>query len=111
MNIKALGDAGVCFVATSQGIDVKPDGDEISRRVVTILASVAEFERELITERSALAAAVAVAAGRPGGRRRGPGGPPAGKVLALRRRGASWTQIPDRLECTVGMARRSAEAE
>src|SRR5258706_7304596 len=53
-NIRSLADAGVRFVAVSQGLDVKPDGDAMSRLMLTVLAAVAEFERSLIRERTVL---------------------------------------------------------
>jgi putative DNA-invertase from lambdoid prophage Rac len=53
-NINALQGAGVRFIATTQGLDVKPGGDAISRLMLTVLAGVAEFERELIRERTRL---------------------------------------------------------
>ena len=52
-NIRELVEAhGVRFVAISQGIDVKPGGDAISRLLLTMLSGVAEFERDLIRERT-----------------------------------------------------------
>lgn len=105
-NIKALGDAGVRFIATSQGIDVQPGGDPMSRLSLTVLAAVAEFERDLIAERTSLAARAAIAAGRPWGARPDPSGPTYLQVTTLRRKGASWAQVAGKLGCTVAMARR-----
>lgn len=53
-NIQELTRAGARFVAVTQGIDVSPDGDAVSRLVLTLLAAVAEFERDLIRERTRL---------------------------------------------------------
>ena len=61
-NIQALADAGVRFVAVTQGLDVKPSGDAMSRLLLTVLAAVAEFERDLIRERTLLGLARALRA-------------------------------------------------
>lgn len=45
--------AGVRFVASSQSLDVRPGaGDAMSRLLLQVLASVAEFERDLIRDRT-----------------------------------------------------------
>jgi DNA invertase Pin-like site-specific DNA recombinase len=108
-NIQALADSGVRFVAVSQGLDVKPHGDAMSRLMLTVLAAVAEFERDLIKERTHLgldrARRKGVVLGRPKHK-----GPTPAQVLALRKRGKSWSQIADQLGCSVGVARlRAAE--
>lgn len=106
-NIRALTDAGVRFVAVTQGLDVKPQGDAMSQLILTVLSGVAEFERSLIAERTSLAARAAIRAGRAWGRRPEPG-PQANQVKALRAKGNSWSEISGRLGCTVAMARRRA---
>lgn len=106
-NIRHLTDSGVRFVAVTQGLDVKPEGDAMSQLILTVLSGVAEFERSLISERTALAARAARLAGRSWGRRPGPGPEPA-EVTALRRKGTSWSEVAARLGCTVAMARRRA---
>jgi DNA invertase Pin-like site-specific DNA recombinase len=58
-NISALREAGVRFVATTQGIDVSREGGAIALLILTVLAGVAEFERELIRERTMLGLATA----------------------------------------------------
>jgi DNA invertase Pin-like site-specific DNA recombinase len=107
-NIQALADAGVRFVAVSQGLDVKPHGDAMSRLMLTVLAAVAEFERDLIKERTVLGLARArrkgVVLGRPKHK-----GPSPAKVHALRRQGKSWSVISNELGCSVGVARLRAE--
>lgn len=108
-NIRSLADGGVRFVAVSQGLDVRPTGDAMSQLILTVLSGVAEFERSLIAERTALAARAARRAGRPWGRRR-EAGPEPQKVKALRARGASWSEVAPRFGCTVAMARRRAVA-
>lgn len=108
-NIQQLTNAGVRFVATTQGLDVQAHGDAMSSLIVTVLAAVAEFERSLIAERTALAAKVAREAGRPWGRR-AESGPQPSAVRALRGSGKSWRQVANVLGCTVAMARRRSSA-
>jgi DNA invertase Pin-like site-specific DNA recombinase len=107
-NIQALTDAGVRFVAISQGLDVKPSGDAMSRLMLTVLAAVAEFERDLIRERTHLGLQRARANGVQLGRPKADG-PTASAVRRLRKQGKSWSNIATTLECTVAMARRRAE--
>lgn len=106
-NIQALTDAGVRFVAVTQGLDVKPQGDAMSHLILTVLAAVAEFERSLISERTSLAARAARRAGRSWGRRPD-AGPSTAQVKTLRATGASWSDVARQLDCSVGMARRRA---
>jgi DNA invertase Pin-like site-specific DNA recombinase len=106
-NIQALTDAGVRFVAVTQGLDVKPQGDAMSHLILTVLAAVAEFERSLIAERTSLAVRAARRAGRAWGRRPAPG-PTTAQVRGLRASGTSWSDVATQLECTVAMARRRA---
>ena len=108
-NIRALTNAGVRFIAVTQGLDVRPESDAMSQLILTVLSGVAEFERTLIAERTALAARAARRAGRPWGRRPDPG-PKPGEVRALRAKGASWHQVAVRFGCTVALARRRASA-
>jgi putative DNA-invertase from lambdoid prophage Rac len=108
-NIQALADAGVRFVATSQGIDIKPGGDAMSRLMLTVLAAVAEFERDLIRDRTRLGMAKARARGKRLGRPKLLHPSPA-RVLVLREAGRSWTEIAAMLRCSIGVARlRAAE--
>ncbi len=106
-NIRALTDSGVRFISTSQGLDVQPDGNSMSQLILTVLSGVAEFERSLIVERTRLAARAARRAGKHWGRRP-EGGPEADQVRGLRARGASWSEIAKRFDCTVAKARRRA---
>lgn len=94
-NIRALSDAGVRFVATSQGLDVKPDGDAMSRLMLTVLAAVAEFERDLIRDRTKLGLRRAVAQGKKLGRPRR--AVDMEVVGHLRRKGLTWRAIGDHL--------------
>ena len=106
-NIRALSDAGVRFVAVTQGLDVRPQGDAMSQLILAVLSGVAEFERALVSERVSLAARAARRAGRSWGRRPSPG-PSADQVRQLRATGASWSDVAAMCGCTVAMARRRA---
>jgi DNA invertase Pin-like site-specific DNA recombinase len=53
-NIRELDKCGCRFIAATQGIDIGVAGDPTSRFMLTVLAGVAEFERELIRERTRL---------------------------------------------------------
>jgi DNA invertase Pin-like site-specific DNA recombinase len=107
-NIRELVDVqGVRFVVTTQGLDLKPGGDAISRLLMTVLAAVAEFERDLIRDRTRLGLAAARKRGVRLGRRPKPGPSPAA-VLERRAAGESWTRIAAHLKCTVAKARRLA---
>ena len=98
---------GVRFVAISQGLDVKPGGDAISRLLLTVLGAVAEFERDLIRDRTRLGLAAARRRGVRLGRPVEPG-PSAAEVEKRRARGESWSEVASALGCTVGKARRLA---
>ena len=63
-HLAALDAAGVRFVATSQGLDTD-SANPASRLLLSILAAIAEFERELILERSAVGRNTKLEAGRP----------------------------------------------
>ena len=108
-NIRRLEDAGVRFVAVTQSIDLKPNGDSLSRMMVTMLAAVAEFERDLIVERARLGLEKAKREGRQLGRRVSAGAPDPHQVVALRVAGASWSSISAQLSCGVDAARRAAK--
>jgi putative DNA-invertase from lambdoid prophage Rac len=94
-NIRTLTTAGVRFVAISQGLDVRPHGDAVSDLLVNMLASVSEFERSLIRERTRLGVAKARARGQRLGRPKLQHPTPA-RVHELRRKGKSWTRWPAR---------------
>lgn len=108
-NIRELVEVhGVRFVVTSQGLDLKPGGDAISRLLITVLAAVAEFERDLIRDRTRLGLAAARKRGVRLGRRPAPG-PPAAAVATRRAAGQSWSKIAQDLGCTIAKARRLVE--
>lgn len=53
-NVKTLRDCGVTFVCTSQGISVGTHADPAGTLMLHVIAACAEFERELIRERTHL---------------------------------------------------------
>lgn len=79
-HVQQLERAGVTFVAITQGLEVGPDAGPMGRLVLTVLAAIAEFEREIIRERTRLGLAAARARGRTLGR------PPGSKDQKPRRR-------------------------
>ena len=105
-NIRDLDGAGVRFIAVTQGIDIRPGGDAMSRLILGVLASVAEFERDLIRERTRLGMAMARATGKHVGRPRGRR-PDREQVLRLRDQGQSWRQVAQALGCTTWAARQA----
>jgi putative DNA-invertase from lambdoid prophage Rac len=104
-NIRDLEGAGVRFIATTQGIDIRPGGDAMSRLILGVLASVAEFEREIIRERTRLGMARARAAGKHLGRPRSHIS--AAEVRRLRASGNSWSAVARALDCSSSTARRA----
>lgn len=105
-NIRLLEREGVRFVAITQGIDIQPGGDPMSRLLVTMLAAIAEFERALISERSKLGIAKARAEGKRLGR------PPLegvdhGKIALLRAQERSWRAIAKEVGVSYSTVRRS----
>ncbi len=99
--------AGVRFIATSQGLDVRPGGDAMSRLMLNVLSSVAEFERELNSERTRLGMQRARERGAKIGRPRVPR-PDAARVLELRSKHVPWADIAAELETTVHACRSAA---
>lgn len=109
-NIDQLGKAGCRFIAITQGIDVGPEGDPMSRLLLAMLAAIAEFERELITERTKLGLARARRAGKRLGRPRNDNAPDGATVRAMRARGRSWAVIARTLACSPSAARRAVRS-
>lgn len=108
-NIRQLEASGVRFVAVTQGIDIRPGGDPMSRLVLTLLSAIAEFERDLIVERTRLGLANARRSGRRLGR---PpvATPPPEEVRKLKARGLGWEAVAEQLGCSVWAARVAAGA-
>ena len=42
-NLRQLDDCGVRFVAITQGLDIRPGGDAMSRLLLTMLSAVADY--------------------------------------------------------------------
>jgi putative DNA-invertase from lambdoid prophage Rac len=107
-NIRTLEEQGVRFIALSQGLDIKPTGDAMSRLILTVLAAVSEFERDLIKDRTLLGIARARAAGRKLGRPR----VTVDRALATRLRasGATYAAIAAQLGVSVGTVHAALSA-
>lgn len=102
--LAALTSYGVRFIAVSQAIDTDASNPS-SRLLLTILAGVAEFERELIRERTLSGIRAAKAGGKVLGRprrvfRRD-------ELIRLRDSGLSWRAIADRLGVPVTTIREA----
>lgn len=69
-NVQELERAGVAFVCTSQGLEVggARGGGAMGRLILTVMAGMAEFERELIRERTTMGMANARAKGTKSGK-------------------------------------------
>jgi len=96
--LAALSTYGVRFIATSQSLDTD-QSNPTSRLLLQILASVAEFEREMIRERTLIGLRVAQANGKQVGRpkrvfRRD-------ELVRLREEGHSWRSIASKLGIPV----------
>lgn len=105
-NIQSLTRMGVRFVAVTQGLDVRPDGDAMSEFVLTVLAGVAQFERSMIRERTRVGMARAKRQGKHCGRKPTLELDPE-RAKALRDKGLSWSQLAKELGCSVRSARRA----
>ena len=108
-NIRELEQSGCRFIATTQGIDIQPNGDAMSRLILTVLAAVAAFELDLIRERTKLGLERARRNGKRLGRPVDAGAPDPAQVAALRASGAAWSAIAARLGCTTSAARRAVQ--
>ncbi len=108
-NIRELEACGVRFIAVTQGIDIRPDGDPMSRLMLTVMAGVAEFERSLIMERTRLGLEKARKRGKRLGRPVSRKAPSPDVVARLRSAGLSWSKVAAELGCTASAARRAAD--
>jgi len=106
-NVRALEAAGVRFKAITQGIHIEPGGDPMSRLMLTMLAAIAEFERDLIRDRTRAGLQAARARGSKIGRPRTR--PEHAAVAQLRADGLSWAEVARTLKCTSSAARRAME--
>jgi len=109
-NIRALETCGVRFVAVSQGLDVRPGSDAMSHLILRVLASVAEFERDIIRERTRLGLSKARKSGKVLGRPSRKLSPAkAEQVRALRSEGRSWSEVASEVRCSTWAARQATE--
>jgi DNA invertase Pin-like site-specific DNA recombinase len=105
---RQLADAGVRFEAITQGLVIDPRRfDPTAQLILTVLAAVAAFEREIIRERTLLGLERARRAGRRLGR------PPRRDldpevIAALRAAGRPWKAVAAELRCSVPAARWAA---
>ncbi len=99
--VQALEAAGVRFMAVSQAIDTD-QSNPAGRLFLHMLAAIAEFEREMIRERTAAGRAKARAAGVHMGRPRLV--VDRQRVTDLRMAGRSWRQVAAELGCSVAKA-------
>ena len=96
---------GIEFVSLSEQVDTStPTG----RMIFTVLGAVAELERSLIAERVRAGLRNARAKGKRLGRPRKY--VDAARIRALRRSGASWRAIAEKLGVSVGTAHAAAQA-
>jgi len=78
----------------------------MSHLILGVLASVAEFEREIIRERTRLGLSKARKSGKLLGRPSAKLSPAkAEQVRALRSQGRSWSQVAEQVRCSVWAAR------
>lgn len=107
--LEELKSLGVRFISTSQGVDLGPEGGAAARYFLNSLIIAAEFERELISERTHL--------GLDAARRRGVRlGPPRRKVdlprvVELRGQAKSWDFIAAELGISGDTVRRAVERD
>ena len=106
--LEALDRAGVRFISLREGLDLDPrNPSATSRLVLSIMASLAEFERSLIISRTRAgldrARARGVRLGRPPAV-----GPTESRLVVLRReQGWSWPRIAREVGCSTGAVRRA----
>lgn len=113
-NVMELNNCGVTFVAMTQGLECRPGGDAMSKLFLQLLGAIAEYELDLIRERTRAGMARArkhgTRSGRPIGRplKGNNTKPDATRVKAMRAQGASWSSIANELRCSIGSARKAA---
>jgi putative DNA-invertase from lambdoid prophage Rac len=115
-NLQALESAGVRFIAVTQGIDTD-QSNPVSRLILQVLAAIAEFERELIRERTSAGVEKYkrdLAAGKAkskSGKNLPPHRPKKifdrSQVVLLRSEGMSFRMIADRLSIGLGTVTRT----
>lgn len=106
-NLRELVDVlGVRFIATTQALDLQPGGGAPSRLMLNVLAGVAEFEREMIAERTRMGMDRARARGAAIGRPKVPR-PDAKKVARLRARHVPWPEVAAELGASIWACRQA----
>jgi putative DNA-invertase from lambdoid prophage Rac len=106
--LAALASYNVRFVAVTQGLDTD-QSNPCAKLMLTLLAGVAEFERELIIERTVAGIEAARKRGVQLGRR--PRVFRRDEVIRLRAEGWSWKAISTALGVPVGTCRGAVETE
>lgn len=106
-SIQELRGLGVRWVAVTQNLDTD-ETNPMSRFMLTIMAAVAEFEREMIRERVKAGMLAAKLRGRCAGRPRAVFD--RAKVFAMRRRGQSVRDIAHKMGVGVGTVHRLLKA-
>lgn len=109
-NIQDLSLNKVRFIALTQGIDIRPQGDggdPMGKLLLTMLAAVAEFERDLIRERTKLGITRAKANGKQLGRPRAASDSQVEKIRTLRNAGQSWKTISKAVRLPMTTVRRA----
>jgi putative DNA-invertase from lambdoid prophage Rac len=104
--LAALASYGVRFISTTQGLDTDAS-NTCAKLMLTLLAGVAEFERELIVERTVAGIEAARKRGVQLGRR--PRVFRRDEVQRLRAEGKSWKAISTALGVPVGTCRGAVE--
>ena len=99
---------GVQFTAVSQGIDVGPGGtDSIGKLMLTMLSAIAEFERELIRDRTRQGLARARERGTKLGRPPSRILPDGAEIAVKRAQKVSWRQISAEVGRSVFLCRKA----
>jgi putative DNA-invertase from lambdoid prophage Rac len=104
--LASLASYGVRFISTTQGLDTDAS-NPCAKLMLTLLAGVAEFERELIVERTVAGIEAARKRGVQLGRR--PRVFRRDEVIRLRAEGWSWKAISTALGVPVGTCRGAVE--
>jgi len=99
--------SGAKLVSLREGVDLTTPAGKF---FLHIMGALADFERELITERVRAGVARARAEGKHCGRPRRADAPEPAKVRTLRALGRSWAQCAAELSTNVGAARRACKA-
>jgi len=105
--VQELRRCGVTIVVVGQGLELRPEREPQTELLLTLWVGFAEYERELIRERTRAGLRRAVANGAQLGRPRSAKRPAAADVRKLRRKKKSWAEVAELLDCNVMAARRA----